>query len=249
MKAERRLLHLGAALALLAAWEASSRAGWADPFFVGSPTEAAAALLRLLRDPAFPAHARSSLGNLLCGYLLGAASGACLGAAAGAGRSAYEDLKGYARAAYTVPQVVLIPFLVIWFGIGDATKIAVVFLMTFFPVFVGVMEAARRVDRELRDVCRVYGAGAWTTYSRLVLPACVPAAFGGAKIAVPRAVAGMILGETFGRAEGLGYLLFHHGALYAVNDMLAVLGLILALSLGLYAAVDAVEIRAIRWEP
>lgn len=248
MRGERRpLVHLLALAALLAAWEILVRAGRVDGFYAGRPTQVAAALAALWREGALRAHALSSLRNLAAGYGLGVCAGAAAGLVLGHHRRLYDALGSYARLLSTVPQLVLIPFFILWFGIGDQAKIAIVFVMTFFPVLIAGMDAARCVPRELLDVCAVYGAGHWLTLAWVVLPSSAEALFTGARVAVSRAVAGMILGETFGRAEGLGYLLFRYGLEYSVNRMLAVLLVIMALSLGLFRALGLLEAGLVRW--
>lgn len=238
-------LSIGLALCL---WEWLVRRGLLNIFFTGSPTGILSSLWGLLKGGALPGHALKSLTNLLIGYSLAVLAAISLGIPVGFCGRVYDNLKGYAQWLYAVPMVVLIPLFILWFGIGDATKIAIVFVMAFFTVFIAAMEAAKGVDRQLADVCRVYRAGRLFTLLYLVLPASAGPIFAGAKLAAGRAVTGMILGETFGRAEGLGYLLFHFGALYSVNDMMASLLLILALSQALFWGITALEKKIVVWD-
>ena len=238
-------LSIGLALCL---WEWLARKGLLNVFFTGSPSGILASLRGLLAGGALPGHALKSLQNLLAGYSLAVIAAVSLGIPAGFSARVYENIKGYAQWLYAIPMLVLIPLFILWFGVGDAAKIAIVFVMAFFTVFIAAMEAAKGADRQLADVCRVYRAGRLFTLLYLALPASAEPIFAGAKLAAGRAVTGMILGETFGRAEGLGYLLFHFGALYSVNDMMASLVLILALSQALFWGITALERKLIVWK-
>ncbi len=232
---------------ILCLWELLVRKGMVNPFYVGSPSGIWTAGAGMLRSGELTSNAYVSVRNLLVGFLSGVTAGALVGITVGHSSRLYGNLKGYLRFFYTVPQLVVIPFLIIWLGVGDASKVLIIFLMTFFPVVIVAMEAARAVPVELEDLFRVYGAGRLFTLTRLVLPASSRAIAAGAKVSVSRAVAGMILGETFGQAAGLGYLLFRYGAVYSVTHMLAVLAVIMAVSGGLFYSLDLAEKRLIRW--
>lgn len=248
MKINRRpLLHALFLCSVMASWEALARTGVINVFYTGSPSGIASALLQLFTHGSLGSHALKSIKNLLAGYALGVICGAGLGIVVGYYKRLYDNLKTYAQLLYIIPQLVLIPFFIIWLGIDDLAKTAIVFVMSFFPVFIAAMEAAKNADRELDDVCRIYGAGRLFTLVYFVLPASSGPIFSGAKISVGRAAAGMILGETFGRAEGLGYLLFHFGSLYSVNNMMAALLLLTAVSISLYCGINLAEKKLIRW--
>lgn len=232
----------------LAAWELSGRIWPSAPFFIGSPSGVVKALGQTLADPAMLRHASSSVKNLLAGYILAVLAAVSLGLPSGYFKRVYSNIRVYVQVFYSVPRLVFIPLFILWLGIDDAAKIGIVFLMTFFTVYIAALEAAKRIDRELSDVCRVYGAGRLLTLTSLVLPAAAGPVLTGAKLAVGRAVAGMLLSETFGRPEGLGYLLFHYGATYMVNRMLAVLALVMALSVAMFYAVELLEYKLIKWQ-
>ena len=249
MKIETRLLtHLTVLAAFLLLWEWLARSGAVSGFYTGAPSAIFSALLEHFRSGLFARHGARSLGNLAIGYPLALVCGALAGVVIGYYKPLYRNLRFYLQAFYTVPQLVLIPFFILWLGVENASKITIIFLMAFFPVLISAMEAAKAVDPELVNVCRVYGAGRLMTLSRLVLPACAPQIAAGAKIGAVRAVAGLILGEAFGRAEGLGYLLFHFGAVYSVNDMMAVLVVIMAAGLSLFFSLNFAERKILTWK-
>ena len=250
MKINRTLLGHAAVLTLLAGlWELLVRTGVLNSFFVSSPSAIALALLGLFRDKdtAILVHAAKSLRNLAAGYSLAVLAAVLLGVPAGYFNGIYRNVRVYARMLYSVPPIAYIPLVILWLGIGELSKIGMVFIMTFFTVFMAAMEAARSVNRELSDVCRVYGAGPARTLFYLVLPACARPIIAGAKLGVGRAVGGMLLGETFGIPEGLGYLLFHFGASYMISRLLGVLAIVMALSIALFYALDLLENKLVKW--
>lgn len=248
MKIKRSpFLHALFLVSVLCAWELLTRRGVISSFFVGSPTGICGAFLELAGDPASLRHAGSSLGNLLAGYFLAVLAAVGLGLPIGYFRGVYANVRGYVRALYSVPRIAFIPLVILWLGVGNPAKIFIVFMLTFFTVFIAAMEAAKTMDRDLADVCAVYGAGRLATLRYLVLPSAAGPVTAGAKIAVGRAITGMILSETFGQPRGLGYLLFHYGASYRTNKMMAVLLAIVLLSLSLFYLVDSLERKFIRW--
>ena len=248
MKISRRaLLHPAFILAALCLWEVLVGSGILNPFFTGTPSGILSALLRLLRSREFLAAAAGSFGNMAAGYLLAVLAGVALGLPAGYFKRVYENVRYYVQTAYSVPRLVFLPLVILWLGIGVPAKIGIVFLFAFFPVFMVSMEAARGMDRDLADVCRVYKAGRLTALRFLVLPAASGPVLSGTKIAVGRALTGMLLSETFGRPEGIGYLLFYYGAVYEINKMMAVLVILAAISAVLYFCVELLEKRLVRW--
>lgn len=248
MRTSRRLLlHLAFVAGGLGLWEGLVRAGALNQFFTGTPSAILSTLAALLKSPSFLGAAADSFGNMAAGYFLAVLAGAGLGLPAGYFRRVYENIRYYVQTAYSIPRLVFVPLVILWLGIGAPAKIGIIFLFAFFPVFIVAMEAARDMDRDLSDVCRVYRSGRLTTLRYLVLPAASGPVLAGTKIAVGRALTGMLLSETFGRPEGVGYLLFHYGANYEINKMMAVIVLLASLSAGLYYCVEAMEKKLVRW--
>jgi putative hydroxymethylpyrimidine transport system permease protein len=195
------LLVLGA----LGAWELYARAGGVDDFILPAPSEIAAALVRdraLLWEDFLVTASEVALGVLVA-LLAGFALAVALHFSSTARRAVYPLLVG----SQAVPIVVVAPLLVVWFGFGLLPKLAIIALVSFFPVVVTTLDALRATDRELLKLLRTMDATRWQTFRFAELPAAAPAALSGARIALAVAVIGAVFAEYVGSEAGLGHLI------------------------------------------
>jgi NitT/TauT family transport system permease protein len=106
-----------------------------------------------------------------------------------------------------MPRVALLPLIIMWLGIGIASKIAAVFLGAFFPIVITVMAGVRTVDQDLLKCARSFCATDWQVFRSLVLPTCVPYLFAGLHIAVGRGLVGVVIGEMLASQAGVGHMI------------------------------------------
>jgi sulfonate transport system permease protein len=175
----RRLRGLVIPALLLVAWWAAVQFGWStSPLLVAPQQVAATALAQIANGQLFVALA-ASLSRDLIGFAVGTTAGLLFGAALGTSRS-FEKLAG--PSFHTLKQISLfawIPLLSVWFGLGNAAKVAFLSLAAFFPVVLNTCEGIRGVPRELLEVARVLRFGRWQTWRRVILPAASPSIFAG----------------------------------------------------------------------
>lgn len=201
----RRLPPVLLVLVLLGAWEAYARLGSLDEFILPAPTQVAESLWTdrgLLWDDLLVTGQEMVLGLL-------AAIVAALGLAvamhfSGVLRSALYPL---AVGTQAIPIVTIAPLLAAWFGFGILPKIVIVALVCFFPIVVTTLDGLRRVDPEQHKLLRTLGAGRWQTFRFAELPAALPGALSGARIAVAVGGIAAVFAEYAGSSEGLGNLL------------------------------------------
>jgi ABC-type nitrate/sulfonate/bicarbonate transport system permease component len=242
------LARLAVLAALLGVWEIW--AGRGNPLLYVPPSRVLPALLRVLRLEAYPtllAHFGLTVLEVLVAYLLAVGLGLALGFALGLPRHVGEIYEPLLAALYAIPSVVWYPSLMLFFGLGPASKIAFGVLLGFFPVVLAVLTGIRSVDRQLLVVARGFGAGAGTCFVKVILPAITATLLAGLRAGLALTVVGVLVGEILGARRGLGYLInyaygFMRTAEYAALALLAV---------GLVLAVDGVaawgEQRARRW--
>ena len=195
-------------------------------------------IIRVAIDPAIgfqPFHGRQIAFGLGLGFLFGLP------------RSVGEVYEPLLAACYAIPSVVWYPSLMLFFGLGPASKIAFGFLLGFFPIVLAVLTGLRSVDHQLLVVARAFGAGPWTTFARVVLPAITATLVAGLRTGLALTVVGVLVGEVLGARAGLGYLINHaYGFLrtaeYAALALLALVLVLLIDGLGALA-----ESRARRW--
>ncbi|MGH7318826.1 MAG: ABC transporter permease [Candidatus Rokuibacteriota bacterium] len=238
----------GVLLILLAAWE-----GWArtqDPLLYIPPSKILPALARVVRlqaYPSLPEHLTLTVLEVLVAYSLAVGLGLGLGFLLGLPRHVGEIYEPILSGLYAIPSVVWYPSLMLFFGLGPASKIAFGLLLGFFPIVLAVLVGIRSVDRHLLTVARALGAGPGTCFVKVILPGMTATLLAGLRAGLALTVVGVIVGEVLGARAGLGYLLnYAYGFLRTAEyAALAILALILVMAIDGVAAV--VEGRARRW--
>jgi len=152
-------------------------------------------------------------------------------------------------ALQSVPKVALAPILLIWLGTGLASKLAVVWLVAFFPIIIDTAAGLRATPRELVELGRSLNASPWQMFIKVQFPAALPFVITGAKVAITLAVIGAVIAEFVSSSEGLGYLLL--SATSQLDTPLAFAALIALSVMGLlvYAMVELVERLIAPWLP
>ena len=112
---------------------------------------------------------------------------------------------------YTAPRIAFAPVLLLWFGIGAGSKIAIVFLGCVFPILINSYFGMRVVNREYVELARSFRLKPWALFAKILLPASIPFILSGVRLAIGRGLTGVAIAEWFGATEGLGYLVFFSG--------------------------------------
>jgi len=147
-----------------------------------------------------------------------------------------------------VPVFALAPILVLWFGYGMASKVAMAVLIIFFPVTSSFYYGMRRTRPELLELARIMGGERTAVLRWIIIPSALPAFGSGLRVATAVAPIGAVVGEWVGSSSGLGYFMLHANARMQVDLMFAALAVLAVVSLGLYFAVDTLVTRMIFWE-
>ena len=147
------------------------------------------------------------------------------------------------------PRLVFLPLLMLWFGIGIWSKVAVVFLGALFPLLINTYESVRNADKLLINVVRSFGAGEWDIARLVVVPNSLPFIIVGLRLAIGRAVLGVVVSEFFGSQDGLGVVMVRAASQFKVDIVFAGLIVFAALSLIMTGLVKLIEDRLTRWRP
>jgi sulfonate transport system permease protein len=192
---------------LLILWEGLSRTGTAPPNLLPAPTT----VLRTLRDMAasgeLPGHIEITLLRVALGFLAGTAAATVLAALTGYSPLWRRLLDPTLQALKTIPSLAWVPLFVLWLGIFEASKVTLIAVGAFFPVYLNLMAGIQQVDRKLVEVARIHGYGGLTLVRRVLLPATLPAYFTGLRGGLGLAWMFVIAAEFMGASEGLGFLL------------------------------------------
>jgi ABC-type nitrate/sulfonate/bicarbonate transport system permease component len=167
------------------------------------------------------------------------------------GRSATLNamIDPFITAFNATPRLVFLPLLMLWFGIGIWSKVAVVFLGALFPLLINTYEGVRNADKLLINVVRSFGAGEWDIARLVVVPNSLPFIIVGLRLAIGRAVLGVVVSEFFGSQDGLGVVMVRAASEFKVDVVFAGLIVFAALSLIMTGLVKLLEDRLTRWRP
>jgi len=190
---------------LLVLWQLAALRGLPD--YLLSPLQILRHFAEALATRELYEHAAASLLRALPGFALGAALGIALGLAAGIAKSFEQMLSPLVFLTYPVPKIVMLPLFMIWFGIGDISKILIIALACFYPTFINAYYGARATPRILVWSARNMGASGAQIFRRVVLPAALPLIFAGLRVALALSFIVMFATEMINARSGLGHLI------------------------------------------
>ncbi len=226
-------------LLALGAWQAAVAVFRVPAFLLPSP---AAILEKAAHVPSqLVQHSAITLLEVLEGFLLGTAVSVPLGILVVYSRTLERLVYPFLVAFQAIPKVALAPILVVWFGFGPASKVTLALVTAMFPIIVNTVIGMRQTPPELVYMMRALRASEAQIFLKIRLYAAAPYVFAGLKIGITLAVVGAIVGEFIASNGGLGYLLLAANNNIDAPLLFAVVGVLSALSIALYYAVEAVE--------
>ncbi|HEX2385058.1 MAG TPA: ABC transporter permease [Candidatus Binatia bacterium] len=230
----------------LIAWEIYGRR--VDPLLLTYPTAVLQAAFALIKSGELPRQMLVSLETMALGFGLSVVLGVGLGLVMGRSRVAGAALEPHMNALYATPQVALTPLLMMWFGLGFTVKAVVIFLFAFFPILINTASGVRNVSASTIEVGRAYMASRGQILFKVVFPAALPFIMAGIRLAVGRAIVGMVVAELFTAITGLGAMLTLYGNLFETAKMFVVVIVFGLLGVVLVRATQAIEKRMARWK-
>jgi sulfonate transport system permease protein len=194
-------------LALLAIWWAVTARGWVAAFLLPSPAAVVAVLYKLARTGDLWMHLEATLGRVALGFVLGAGVATLLGAAAGYSLAVRRALDPLFQALRNVPSIAWIPLFILWLGIAEASKVALIAVGVFFPVYLNLMSGIAKTDRKLVEVGRAYRMTGVRLVWAVLVPATLPSYVVGLRGGLGLGWMFVAAAELMGASEGLGFLL------------------------------------------
>ena len=207
LPAPASLLGLLLPLAAALAWEGAVALGWSSGRLMPPPSRIIATLRGLAESGELWLHGAATLGRVFAGFALGAAAGTALGALSGASALARKLLDPTLQALRAIPSIAWVPLFILWLGIFEASKVALIAVGVFFPVYLGVASALMSVDRKIVEVGRVFRLSRLQMIRRVTLPAILPAWITALRTGLGLGFMFVVAAEFMGASEGLGYLL------------------------------------------
>jgi ABC-type nitrate/sulfonate/bicarbonate transport system permease component len=239
------VLRLVSVLSIAVAWELYGNA--INPVLLSSPTAIIGATFEMIGDGTLTKAMSESFVVLGAGSLIGVTAGLVIGLAAGRSQVFGTLIELPLNALYATPSVALIPVIVVWFGFGPTAKTVVVILFVLFPVLINTMRGVQEVDRDLVEVARSFCSGERRMWFDLILPSALPYVVTGLRLAIGRALIGVIVAEFFTAFSGLGYLIVTNANSFQTDRTFVPILVIAALGVLLTALLEFVERRVVRW--
>jgi sulfonate transport system permease protein len=203
----RPLLGLVLPVGLAMLWEIAVRLGLSDGRLVPPPSVVYQELAELARTGELQRHVLATLARVAAGFGLGTAAGTLLGAIAGYSALVRRLVDPSLQGFRAVPSIAWIPLFILWLGIFETSKVALIAVGVFFPIYLGVMAAILDVDRKIVEVGRVFRLSGPAMVRRILLPAVLPAYVVSLRSGLGLGWMFVIAAEFMGASEGLGYLL------------------------------------------
>lgn len=242
------VLKIGSIVAGLVTWHIVSDVVIRDSSLIVSPIT----VLRTAYDMMFVTgelypHLFASSWIFFYGFALAVVVGAGLGFLMALSPLVRDYVNPWMATLYSTPRIAFAPVLLLWFGIGGGSKVAIVFLGCVFPILINCFYGMRVVNREFVELARAFRLGKAALFFKILLPASVPFMLAGIRLAVGRGLTGVAIAEWFGATEGLGYLIFFAGQTLNIPTLFVGVTAFAVLGVAGFEAVKIVERYATPW--
>jgi len=247
---EKKILGAAAVIVFLTAWElCGNTLQLINPLFMSAPS--------LVFKAAFQMFASGEIFNdlyvsgieFVVGYILSVVVAIPFGIAIGWYKRFAYVCDPFVNAMNATPRIALLPLVIIWLGIGILSKVGIIFLGAVFPLLINTRDGVKTTPHNLLTAARSFGASEWQIFRSVVLPSTVPFILTGLRLAVGRALIGVMVGELYAATAGIGFMITVAGATFQ-TDKVFVGVLIFAISgMTLTAVIDRYEHRFDKWRP
>ena len=236
-------------LAALTAWQLVANARIWPPLFLPGPWEVGQAMVKLFQQGDIWLDMATSGQEIAIGYGLAMVIGLAIGLAMGWYTRFQYAMDPFVNFFYSTPRIALLPLFIIWFGIDQPSKVAVIFLGALFPIIINTMAGVRTTEAALLRVARSFGASDALIFRRVVLPGSVPFILTGFRLGVGHAMTGVVVGELIAARHGVGQLIAIAGQTFQTPKMLAGVVLIAGTGMLLTTILQRIENRFQSWRP
>jgi ABC-type nitrate/sulfonate/bicarbonate transport system permease component len=267
-----RLLSIGFPLLLLALWEMVVRLRWLDARFFPAPSTVAVALWSLVARGELlgkfwllpgligsgdwsgvqtvlkEGHVWVSLFRIFAGFVLGATPGIILGVIMGMNRTIRTSLDPVISAVYVLPKIAILPLVMLFFGIGEISKVVIVGIASFFLVLINTTAGVRDIEPIFFEAGRNYGANRWQVFRHVTIPGALPIIFTGLRLSLGTSLIVIIAAEFVAAKYGLGYLIWFSWQTLLTEDMFAGLVIIMLLGALFTSGLQTIERWLMPWQ-
>jgi sulfonate transport system permease protein len=244
-----RLLPYLVPVAIIALWQLGCSFGWISSRIMPSPADVANAFWTTTISGQLPEDVLVSAARAFAGLLVGGSIGFLLGIANGVSKLSEQLTDTTLQMLRTIPHLAMIPLVILWFGIGEESKLFLTSLGVLFPVYLNTYHGVRNVDRDLIEMGKVYGMSGWTLFRKVIFPGALPSIFVGLRYALGIMWLTLIVSESIAASSGIGHMA-NNAREFMMTDVV-VLALVIYAVLGKLADVvaRALERQTLKWNP
>jgi sulfonate transport system permease protein len=206
---------------ILVIWQSAASFGLLDPRLLTGPDVVLGTAWSLILDGRLGENVAASLSRALLGLVIGTVSGVVLAVVAGLNRLGDSLIDGTLQVKRAVPNLALIPLLILWLGIGEEFKVTIVALGVLIPVYINTYSALTGIDQRYIELAETLGLSRWQYVRSVLLPGALPGFFVGFRLAVVGSWTALIVVETINATSGIGYMM-SQAQLYAQSDIILV---------------------------
>lgn len=235
-------------LTLAVTWELAVWSGWSNGRLVPPPSRVFATIMELARTGELTRHITATLTRVGAGFGLGVVAGTLFGAISGYWGLARRLLDPTVQALRAIPSIAWVPLFILWLGIFETSKIALIAVGVFFPVYLGVMGAILSVDRKIVEVGRTFRLTGPAMIRRILLPAVLPAYVVALRVGLGLGWMFVVAAEFMGASEGLGYLLIDGQQLGKPAQILAAITIFALLGKTTDWLIELITAPLLRWQ-
>jgi ABC-type nitrate/sulfonate/bicarbonate transport system permease component len=232
---------------LIGLWELGSRSGVISSIALPAPSQAFAALVDLVRTGMLWKHLDASLYRFGLGWSLGSLLGVAVGLLIGLFSLVRAGLMPLVSALFAVPKIALLPLFVVWFGIGEGSKVATILFGTFFPMVIATAGGIDNVDRNLIRMAQSFGLSWLSIVRKIILPGALPAILSGLRISASVAIVLLVAAEMIGATYGIGVYILTAGSLFATDQLIAGVAILSMLGLAVAWLIGKAEAHFLTW--
>ncbi|SLN73970.1 Putative aliphatic sulfonates transport permease protein SsuC [Pseudooceanicola marinus] len=243
----RKLVGLAVFVVLIALWELGSRSGVISSLVLPAPSEAFGAFMDLANSGNLWRHLSASLQRLVIGFACGVSLGLIFGTAAGLSSVARAAITPLVSAIFPIPKIALLPLFIIWFGIGEGSKVATILFGCFFPMVIATYSAIDNVDRTLIRMGQSFSLSRAQIIWKIVLPAALPGILSGTRIAASISIILLVAAEMIGAEYGIGAYVLLAGNLMATDQLIAGVAILSLLGLTVNWLISRLENHFLGW--
>jgi NitT/TauT family transport system permease protein len=244
----RAMLQVAAVVAFFALWETGVRMGWISAFLVGSPAGIFSFGYKMILSGDLLSDTWYTLFEAILGFIIGTIFGSLLGLALWYSVFVARLVEPFIVAINSVPKIALAPIVVLWFGTGLVSKVALSVSLTAIVALIAAYQAAKDADVDLQSLLVSMGADKHQVFFKAVVPSTLPSIIATFRINVGFGLVGAVVGEFISSQRGLGHLIYTASSLYDLNTVWVGLFTLMIMGFVLYYVIDIIERTSLPWK-